>query len=446
MFFVRHRFTGVILVILMIMVLFNPILLSPAAMGEGTGDYPPPISGDWIICNTTWVSNETIFLEGLLNVTNNAILTLDNVTLIFNSSSVYNPRIYVDWGAELFILNSNITSSQTVYSFESNGNLTIKNSFLSRMDGGMRFNLGNYTIANSTLFNNPQYAIICFGDVALYNNSSLSNVVLVNNTFHSNYCGLLVSFFEEPLLFNNTFIDNEWGIISQVFGSPYMYGNTISHNLYGGIVGELGYIALYNNTISSNGGYGVKGDHTTIYAYNNTIFDNELWGIYAFNAPTLHDNNTFSKDGSSESQGGMLQEWEILVNVKDADNNTLSDVNITVYDSLGNLIWTGKTIGSVRTIVLREYEILNDGTEIIHTPFAINTTKGGFYSNSTQDIIPFEEFVIILEYEEEQEPKHPRTKREIPSWINVMASIIWLLALLFVILGALLNYFRNRKQ
>jgi parallel beta-helix repeat protein len=351
----------------------------------------------------------------------------------------------VDWGAELFILNSNITSAQTWYTFEANGNLTIENSLLSRIDGGIRLNLGNYTVANSTFFNNPQYAIICFGGVALYNNSNLSNIVLINNTLHSNYCGLLVSFFEEPLLYNNTFTDNEWGIICQVFGSPYLYSNTISHNLYGGIKGELGYIALYNNTISSNGGYGVKGDHTVIYAYNNSIYDNELWGIYGFNAPIFHDNNTYLKDGLSESQGGLVQEWELLVNVKDADNNTLGNVNITIRDRLGNLVWTGVTIGSVRTPELREYEILNNGTEILREPFTIHATKGEYYCNITYEIEPYEEIIIILEYEEEKEPEEPIKKREIPAWIIAMVAVIWLLAIIFVILGFLLNYLSSRK-
>ncbi|UCE74717.1 MAG: hypothetical protein JSV56_03180 [Methanomassiliicoccales archaeon] len=442
---VGYRFWPVFSVFIIILILFNSHTHTLDVKGEGSGDYPPPVNGDWIIRDTTRVSNETIFLEGLLNVTNNAFLTLDNVTLIFNISSVFNPRIYVDWGAELLVLNSNITSTQTLYSFEANGNLTIDNSILSRIDNGIRLNLGNYTISNSTLFNNPQYAVMCMGDIALYYNESLAKVVLYNNTIHSNYCALAVSYFHEPYLCNNNIFNNDWGIICQVYGSLVMYGNHISHNTMGGIKGELGYFWLENNTIASNGGYGVKGDHTTIYANNNTIFDNELWGIYAFNAPIIHDNNTFSMDGSSESQGGLLQEWEVLVNVKNVANKTLRGVNLTLYDSLGNMIWTAETIGSVRRVVLKEYEILNEGTEINHMPFAINATKGDYFYNNTYEVDPYEEIIIILEYEEEQEPEENPAKRVVPSWIIAMLSIIWLLAFIFVILGASVNYFRNRK-
>lgn len=440
-----HEKRAFLPVLLTVLILFASLSLQPNTEGEGHGDYPPPTQGDWIVNNETRVANETIFMEGLLNVTDGASLTMENVKLIFNSSTTYNPRIYVEWGAELFIINSNITSTRTLYTFEANGNLVIEGSSLSHIDGGIRLNMGNYTISNSTLFNNPQYAVLCFGGEGLYYNSSLSKVVLINNTFHSNYCGLLVSFFENPYLLNNTFINNEWGIISQVFGSPYMVSNNISGNSKGGIVGELGYIALYNNTISSNGGYGVRGDHTTIFAYNNSIYGNELWGIYAFNAPIFHDNNTFSGEGYSESRGGALQEWEILVNVKDTENNTLRNVNLTVYDRLGTRVWTGETIGSVRTIVLREYEISSHGTEIIHTPFSINATKGGFYSNNTYEIDEYGETLIILDYEEEPGPGRARPRRGIPSWVAVMVSIIWLLAFIFIIIGMAINSFRNKN-
>jgi len=442
---VRSKFWWVLLVLTIIMVLLNSHTCTLDVKGEGSGDYPPPVSGNWIIRNSTQVSNETIFLEGLLNVTKNAIFTLDNVTLIFNSSSTFTPRIYVHWGAELNIHNSNITSNQTLYSFEANGNLTIENSMLSRIDSGIRLNLGNYTISNSTLFNNPGYAVMCMGDIALYYNESLANVVLYNNTIHSNYCALAVSYFHAPYLSNNTIYNNEWGIICQVYGSLLMSGNNISNNKMGGIKGELGYFWLDNNTISSNGGYGVRSDHTTIIAFNNTIFDNELWGIYAYNAPIIHDNNTYSQHGSSESLGGMLQEWEILVNVKNAANKTLGGVNLTVYDGLGNMIWTAVTIGGVRRIVLKEFEISNDGTEINHMPFAINATKGEYYNNNTYDLNPYEEIVIVLEYEEEQEPLKSQTKQDIPTWIILMVSIIWLLVVISIILGASLNYLRNRK-
>ncbi len=78
--------------------------------GDGTGDYPPPLFGDWVIANDTYVGNETIVLTGNLTVQLDASLTLNNVILKMNVSEPGGYGIRVLQGGTLKIERSNITS------------------------------------------------------------------------------------------------------------------------------------------------------------------------------------------------------------------------------------------------------------------------------------------------------------------------------------------------
>ncbi len=62
-------------------VLLASTALAPPAATEGSGDYPPPDEGDWMVSRNTTVSNERVHLRGNLSV-GACSLTLDNVTLI----------------------------------------------------------------------------------------------------------------------------------------------------------------------------------------------------------------------------------------------------------------------------------------------------------------------------------------------------------------------------
>ncbi|UCF07509.1 MAG: hypothetical protein JSW28_07625, partial [Thermoplasmata archaeon] len=42
---------------------------------------PPPAEGDWVISDTTTITDETVILRGNLIITDGGVLTLDNVVL-----------------------------------------------------------------------------------------------------------------------------------------------------------------------------------------------------------------------------------------------------------------------------------------------------------------------------------------------------------------------------
>ncbi len=426
------------LVILVICLLFTILIPLPTSIADGTGDYPAPSQGDWVIKNDTYVFNETIIINGDLNVTNNSTLTLENVELLINSSITYVHEIYVDWGATLNIYNSSISSLTEYYSFEVNGNMTIEHSNISHTSGGIFIKYGDVLISNSTLHHNYGAALTCFG-----------SPTITNNYIYSNNIGIGTSFYSGPYIYNNTIMFNEWGIISNVVGLATIIGNDISNNSEDGIVVELGHLEIHENTIASNGGYGIISDHASINATNNYIFDNKKWGIFSRQAPIFQEGNYFEKNGKNNGEGDVLLVWEVLIRVFDANNESVHGVNITVYDLQDNLVWSGDTAGNARSILLREYELKNNGTKVNRTPHTVIAKKDGSSNSTSFDVSEsklaiFESLTvnIILEIEDKDETVIDSSPSD---WITMLVSIIWLIALIFFVLGLVVTSKKRRK-
>lgn len=425
-------------IILLIYIFIHIALPLPKIAGDGPGDYPPPTKRDWIISNDTYISNETILIEGNLNVTYNATLTLYNVTLLFNSSFDDSKGIYIEMGGTLNVYDSTISALNGYYNFEVNGNMEIERSIISRTTGGIFSYYGSVHISNSTLFNNFAYAIVCFGD----------SIIITNNTIHSNYGGILTSFGSAPLVYNNTITSNEWGIICNFGGYATIMGNAISNNSAGGIIVELGHLEIHHNTLASNGGFGIRSDHASINATNNTIFDNKRWGIYSIGAPIINMDNYFERDGKYNGEGDVLLEWEVHIKIYDTNNESIDNVNISIVDKNDNIMWQGTTIGNIRTVSLREYEITNNGTELTHTPFTITTTKG-IHQNITvfdisgaqASIFASETIRIIIDIEEDE-----IVSNSTPQWFYLVIGSIWLVVLVFAIVGLMVTFKKRKRQ
>ena len=71
------------IVFIMVTIAFQSLLKNAAA---GSGSYPPPENGDWIITEETFVQYETIVLNGNLIITETGKLTLYQSVLKMNCS------------------------------------------------------------------------------------------------------------------------------------------------------------------------------------------------------------------------------------------------------------------------------------------------------------------------------------------------------------------------
>ncbi len=100
--------------------------LFPQAMADGSGSYPVPASGDWIVNNTTVVTGEILVLTGNLTVGSAGDLTLENCELRMNLTGDGSFGIYIEDGGTLHILNSTVTNSTPYhYKFEVYGCLVV---------------------------------------------------------------------------------------------------------------------------------------------------------------------------------------------------------------------------------------------------------------------------------------------------------------------------------
>ncbi len=429
------RTTFVFLTLFFSYLLIGPL---PSVMSDGTGDYPSPFQGDWIIENDTYISNESITVHGSINVTNNATLTLENVELFINSTPMDPKEIYVNWGATLNLFNSLLSAIGGFYSFEVNGNMTIEHSNIMDISSGILINYGDVLISNSTLHDNEVSAITCFGSPRI-----------TNNFIHSNDIGIATSHFSAPYIYNNTIKFNKWGIISNVVGLATVIGNEITNNSEDGIVVELGHLEIHGNTIASNGGYGIKSIDASINVSNNKIFDNKLWGIYSRKGPIFQESNYFQENGKYNGKGDVVLEWEVLFRVFDANNESVHGVNITVYDQQNNLVWGGYTVGNARTVFIREFEFKNNGTKLNHTPHTVIVKKDDSIIETTFDVSKskpaiFESLTvdIILEIEDEDEVIMDPSPSEM---VVLLISIIWLMAFIFFVLGLGMASKKRRK-
>ena len=106
---------GLMLVISVILIIDLP---EKNVKADGSGNYPPPIVGDWVIGMDTYVGNETIILNGNLIITNTGGLTLNNVTLLMNCTFDGQYHIEVQSGGWLNFTNeSNITAYNVDYNY-----------------------------------------------------------------------------------------------------------------------------------------------------------------------------------------------------------------------------------------------------------------------------------------------------------------------------------------
>jgi parallel beta-helix repeat protein len=408
--------------------------------GDGTGDYPSPETGDWIVTNNTKVSNEIIHLNGSLKVRDNSTLVLDNVTLLFNSTDNGRNGIIIDSGSSAFISGSVVTATSGFIIFRVQGNLTLEDSSVNRTTGGIYIEYGDVLINNCTIFNNRDIAI-----------SGSGHPKITNNTIYSSSTGISLSSGSAPFIYNNHIFSNEMGINCIVFSYATILNNNISGNTMDGIRIELGEVNIHNNIISNNGEFGIWGDRAKLNATNNSIFGNNRWGIRSFQAPLNSENNHFERHAMLNGQGDVIQEWDIIVHVFDSENNTLDNVNLTIFNKGGGLVKSADTIGNVKKFTLREFESENNESLVIHNPFTIVANKSSFTNSSTLNIIGSEmspiyqnTHYVYIEIEEEEE-ENPPCRYGMPLWGLIIVVGIWLFVAILLIIG-IIRVSRDRRR
>jgi len=258
-------------------------LLFPRVDGEGSGDYPPPSEGDWIITTQTNVTDETIYMSANIFIKNGGTLHLENVNIIFNSTRNGEFRLDVENGGTLFMYNSTIDrGTDFSYGFRS-------------MDGG-KIRVENSEIRRCG-YNKWHY----YG-LTIYSNDA----VIRNNLFTQGYIGLYCYVASGLEASGNSFINNTYVALYLHTTNDFLAsGNTMDHNDYGIYMHKSFDGVAMLNTVRNNSGLTVGQGIQTSRCDNITIRDNvvdeTLEALYSHTSTNI----TFQDNLATNSTRGI---------------------------------------------------------------------------------------------------------------------------------------------
>lgn len=208
-----------------------------------------------IFASTLDYTNETIIIDNDLKVDHGTSISMNNVTMVMNSTRNGSLKIEVMDGGSLFLNNSSIISKGQAYNIYiyNNGTFGMKNSVLQGCgyqgpdirSYGLWINSNNNRIESSTL-EDCYYGLI-------FDHSS-SNFV-INNTIRRNIVGIYINGSMRDTIGENRIYDNvEGGLIESsrinIISDNVIINNT-DHGLAIGPSSDVNF--LTNNTVSDNG-------------------------------------------------------------------------------------------------------------------------------------------------------------------------------------------------
>jgi parallel beta-helix repeat protein len=188
---------------------------------------PPPVTGDWIIADTTVMNDTTILLDGNLTIETSGHLTLRNVTLIMNCSDNRTFGIEVQgspFGAkgEFIVTNTTIRSANEsyYYNFSVNGRMTMRACTVRNLMGALNLadplnSLGGIQIGSSNV-------LIEDTNITDYQSIGISVNPFASPTVRR--CNISIS----GLAFTIGILEISTGISSPVYQDNFISGNLLS--------------------------------------------------------------------------------------------------------------------------------------------------------------------------------------------------------------------------
>ncbi len=329
-----------ILLLLNVLIVFSPTYFLPVAKAEVGGpvlgeDSHENLTGDWKInvSDTRFYGNRTLNLTGNLTIYGN--LTLQNVTIRFNSTYDGQHGIYVMSGGTLVIRDNDGDRNTT----GDGCNITAvntSNAFLFKVWAG-----SNFTMKNSKL---SYCGYGRGGDWGLYVRTY--DAIVTGNVIENNYYSIILNNAKDSIITYNNCSNNHYGI--------YLYSsidNTIMNNICNlniedgiGVVWESDSNNVSNNICKNNGGNGMylyTSDHNDIMG--NVCNKNNIGGLklrYSY-----HNNVTNNNVGLNNNAGILLEHAQ---NIK-VKNNTMKGSGISIFgDYLKN--WNTHSIDTSNTV------------------------------------------------------------------------------------------------
>jgi len=289
-----------ILLLLNVLIIFTPTYFLHVVKAEtggptqGEGTYEN-LTGNWTInaTDTVYCGNRTLNLTG--NLTIYGKLTLQNVTLRFNSTyGAPQHGIYVESGGTLVIRDNDGDWNTT----EDGCNITVINNktrFLFQVKAG-----SNFTMENSRL----SYC------------GSTSNVIERSGIYiNTHSCSIK----------NNFFAHGSCGVALHNAKNCFLMGNHFNYNVYGLWLNNAESNMIHNNQISSNSLIGIKSMYSIGNHFeNNECNNNQMY--YGFMLYSSHNNSLLNNTCNSNEKVGF--------HIEKSENNTLMN-NTIKYNPRG---------------------------------------------------------------------------------------------------------------
>jgi parallel beta-helix repeat protein len=412
---------------------------SQDAKADGTGNFPPPTQGEWIITNDTYLSNENLIIQGNITIENGGILTLDHTTLQLNGENYGDILIWVKEGGELNIINNSVlkqgdTQINYDFVFENGSRGSILNSTIRdcgwddgetfQSTSGLLIESDDVIIENSILKKNF-YGIIIVGASPIIKNNNItdnikygifiltSTLEITGNDISLNPIGIS-SYRSELHLLDNDIFDNGDGskfYISDVFitngeissndpadcetgecsadetgkGVYVSFTSLIMENVLvdensEGLIAAYSELTVRNSTFSRNSDDGILGENSQISLYNNIFSNNDGYGIrWKYMELEVDSTNSFIQN---YGEGRIRFEWEVKVNVTDSKGDHVTTATVTLDNSASTFRSVGfsNPSGFIEFDV-PEYEIANNGSTIFHNPYTLSAKKTASWDN-----------------------------------------------------------------
>ncbi len=415
---------------------------------KGTGDYPPPVNGDWHIWNDTYVGNDTIVLNGNLTIEFGGNLTFKNVTLMMNSTTDGEFHIEVLSGGSFYINDydndntttgdaSKITAYNTNFEYlfwvRAGSNITIKNSELhecgynaaSMDDLGLLLETDNVNLLNN-LFSDNYLGILCRpSNATIIGNTIISTqtigimvrqsstVLIADSNISDSWVGIVIDTGANATIINNTVTDNENGINFQFANNVTIKDNNISSNTEDGIYiltsgSTYPQPLIINNTLRGNAHGIVCGSGGKPIIINCTIENTATNDLQAHGeSHIITINTTFNKSKVvfDPDTSNLTVKWYLHTYINDTLGNPIPGATVHIKDNANGTYDRNVTTdvnGYVNWTVLREY-YQTQSTLIDYNPYNITVSKPG-YLTSYADVEMNESKYIIITLQTDENP------------------------------------------
>jgi parallel beta-helix repeat protein len=383
--------------------------------------------GEWVISSDTDLFNQQ-FRAANLTITNNAKVTMDNVTIFIDSREDGLGLINVTGGSSLSMDHCTIASynPSIYYNFTLHGRGTIRNSHLSGMwgvyqspyPGGINIYSDNSEVSNSTIFR-------CYTNGIF---SAETNGVLVADNYihHNGGEGVLVWQVNGMTILRNNCSRNWWDGIGITGGGAVIADNAVHFNSYDGIwinnsspyianniVTECGYWmkhqdaagikfqrdsrpVMENNVFSGNKYYGFYINASSPVVRNSSVNDSDTVDILIIPHKDVHCepvfiNSTYNSLSIplSDPDSTITRKWFMQVSVVDEENTTVPGATIKVFDRKNNLvkdITTGAS-GDTGRFFATQYVRTLSKTDY-HTPYRLDINKSTIRTTVPDTFLP----------------------------------------------------------